>query len=52
MMTIRDVPTSTPMPIVEINRSRDCERGKDKGNEPAKKDLGFINSRFCTQEGE
>lgn len=26
------------MPIVEINCSRDCERVKDKGREPARKD--------------
>ena len=39
MMTIRDVPTNTPIPTVEINRSRDCERGKERGNEPARKEL-------------
>lgn len=41
-MTIKDVPTSTPIPIVEINRSRDCERGKERGNEPARKDAMAI----------
>ena len=39
MMTMRDVPTNTPIPTVEINRSRDCERGKESGNEPARKEL-------------
>lgn len=42
IMTINDVPTRTPIPMVEINRSRDCERGKESGNEPARKDLGSI----------
>lgn len=39
MMTIKDVPTKTPMPMVETSRSRDCEREKESGKEPAKKDL-------------
>lgn len=39
MMTIRDVPTSTPMPIVEIMRNLDCDKEKERGNEPARKDL-------------
>lgn len=39
IMTIRDVPTSTPMPIVETNRSRDGDMENERGNEPAKKDL-------------
>lgn len=38
-MTIRDVPTSTPIPIVEIMRSLDCDKGKERGNDPARKDL-------------
>lgn len=38
-MTIRDVPTSTPIPIVEIMRSLDCDKGNERGNEPARKDL-------------
>ena len=44
-MTINDVPTNTPIPIVEINRNRDCERGKERGNEPARKDLCSISRR-------
>lgn len=39
MITIRAVPTRTPIPIVEISRSRDCDREKDSGREPARKDL-------------
>lgn len=42
MMTIRDVPTSTPIPIVEIIRSLDCDKGKERGNEPARKDLNEL----------
>lgn len=38
-MTISEVPTRTPMPIVEISCSRDWERVKDRGREPARKDL-------------
>lgn len=48
IMTIRAVPTNTPMPMVEINRSRDCERGKESGNEPARNELPqlvFLNER-------
>ena len=36
---MRDVPTKTPMPIVEIRRSCECERVKERGREPARKDL-------------
>ena len=39
MMTIREVPTKTPMPMVEISRSLDCESEKERGSNPAKKDL-------------
>jgi len=39
IITIRAVPTSTPIPMVDINRSRDCERLKESGREPARKDL-------------
>lgn len=42
MMTMRDVPTNTPIPTVEISRSRDCERGKESGKEPARKELSKI----------
>lgn len=51
-MTIKDVPTSTPIPMVEINRSRDCERGKERGNEPARKDLGSISRRTILNDTE
>lgn len=44
MITIRAVPTRTPMPIVEIRRSRDGEREKESGKEPARKDLRLISS--------
>ena len=39
IITIRAVPTRTPMPIVDINLSRDCEREKESGKEPARKEL-------------
>lgn len=39
MMTIRAVPTKTPIPMVEIRRSRDWESEKDNGKEPARNDL-------------
>lgn len=41
MMTISDVPTKTPMPIVDIRRSRDWDRENERGRAPAKKDLEF-----------
>ena len=41
MITINEVPTRTPMPIVDINRSRDCDKEKDSGKEPARKELEF-----------
>ena len=40
IMTIRDVPTSTPIPIVETNRSRDGDMENERGSEPARKELG------------
>lgn len=39
IITIRDVPTNTPIPIVETNRSRDGDMENERGNEPARKDL-------------
>jgi hypothetical protein len=39
MMTIKDVPTKTPMPIVEIRRSWIGESEKERGREPARKEL-------------
>lgn len=39
IITIKDVPTRTPMPIEEINRSWEGERVKARGNEPTIKDL-------------
>lgn len=41
MMTISDVPTKTPMPMVDIRRSRDWDRENERGRAPAKKDLKF-----------
>lgn len=39
IMTIREVPTRIPMPMLDINRSWDCDRAIDRGNAPARKDL-------------
>jgi hypothetical protein len=39
MMTIREVPTKTPMPMVEISRSWLDERVIDNGSAPARKQL-------------
>ena len=39
IITTNAVPTRTPMPIVDIRRSRDWEREKDRGKDPARKDL-------------
>ena len=41
MITIRAVPTRTPIPMVEIRRSRDWDSEKDNGRDPARKDLVF-----------
>lgn len=45
MMTIREVPTRTPIPTVEMSCSRDCDMVKDRGNEPARKDLRDISDK-------
>ena len=42
MITTRDVPTKTPIPTVEMSRSRDWDREKDRGSEPARNDLTAI----------
>jgi hypothetical protein len=39
MMTISDVPTNTPIPIVEISRNVVGERETIRGSDPARKDL-------------
>lgn len=39
---MREVPTSTPMPIVEINRSWDGDNVKERGRIPARKDATAI----------
>ena len=39
IITIRDVPTSTPIPIVETIRSWDGDMENERGSEPARKDL-------------
>ncbi len=44
MITINDVPTKTPMPIVEMSRSCACDREKESGREPARNDLVRANS--------
>lgn len=41
MITINEVPTKTPMPTDEINRSWDAESAKTSGNEPTTKDLNI-----------
>ncbi|KAL8648505.1 MAG: hypothetical protein Q9210_004945, partial [Variospora velana] len=46
MMTIREVPTRTPMPMVEMSCSRDWESEKDKGREPARKDLYIVSVKL------
>ena len=51
MMTIRDVPTNTPIPMVETNRSRDWERGNERGNKPARKDLTSISLNTIQARG-
>jgi hypothetical protein len=33
-----DVPTSTPMPIVDMSRSCDCDSVRESGNMPARKE--------------
>lgn len=45
MMTISEVPTRTPIPMVEMSCSRDCDMVKDRGNEPARKDLRNISDK-------
>jgi hypothetical protein len=45
MITTKDVPTRTPIPIVEIRRNCDEERVMDNGNAPARKDLDTV-SKF------
>ena len=42
IITIKDVPTSTPIPIVETNRSRDGDMENERGSEPARKDLDKV----------
>jgi len=39
IITTKDVPTRTPIPIVEISRSCDEDKVMDNGNAPARKDL-------------
>ena len=39
MMTIKLVPTRTPMPMVDMRRSCDCDKLTASGNIPAAKDL-------------
>lgn len=36
---MRDVPTRTPMPMVETRRSCECDSVNERGSEPARKDL-------------
>jgi hypothetical protein len=39
IITIKDVPTRTPMPIEDIKRSWEGDSVKASGNEPTTKDL-------------
>ena len=41
MITIKAVPTRTPIPMVDINLSRDWESEKDSGREPARNELQY-----------
>lgn len=49
IMTIRDVPTRIPTPILDINRSWDCDRLRDRGSAPAKKELFRCSMSVCAQ---
>lgn len=42
IITTKDVPTRTPIPIVEISRSCDEDKVMDNGNAPARKDAKAI----------
>lgn len=39
IITIKDVPTNTPMPMEEINRSCEGDNVKARGKDPTTKDL-------------
>lgn len=39
-MTMSEVPTSMPTPMLDIKRSCDCDRVNDSGRAPARNDLG------------
>lgn len=39
IMTISDVPTSSPMPILDISRSCACDSVMERGSAPARKEL-------------
>jgi hypothetical protein len=49
---MRDVPTSTPIPMVEINRS--CEEDKviDNGNAPARNELSVYLAEALSYHSE
>lgn len=42
MMMMRQLPTNKPVPIADIVREWLCDRPKDKGSEPARKELWMI----------
>lgn len=48
MITISDVPTNTPIPIVDISRSWEEDRLMESGNAPARKELSTISVRQST----
>lgn len=46
MMTTSAVPTSTPVPIVDMMRNCRCERENERGREPARNELLVVNSNI------
>jgi hypothetical protein len=48
MMTINEVPTKTPIPIVEMRRNCDCDKAIDNGSAPAKKELEIMSNSKAT----
>lgn len=46
IITISDVPTSIPTPILDINRNCDCDSDMDSGRAPARNDLQCLLARM------
>lgn len=49
---MRDVPTRTPMPMVEMSCNRDWESENDSGRDPARKDLYVISAKLMVLREE